>query len=188
MAVAEIVVALALLLVLLVCLACVRGSEVTRGANERLASGRWSVNGIEIGMARAEVEAILGPGEQVGFSEHLPTFRYGARGISVRFDSDARVARVSGDTLARDGERVLRVGQGNDEIPLALGVGFVVERFTPTTSGIFVNGSVPGSIEHYYDDGHTRFQIFVSRDGDIGGIHSAPIGGLPIGGFEIPER
>lgn len=158
-------------------LACSRGAEVTRGADERLGPGVWSVNGIAIGATRDEVEARLGPGEQVGYLEHAPVYRFGQRAVAVTFDREARVAGVSGDTLLRDGQPMLEVGQGADAIVPALGEGYVVEHFTPTTSGVFTTGSVPGSAEHGYHDGTTRFEVFVNHTGSIGGIHARALGG-----------
>jgi hypothetical protein len=141
------------------------------------------VDGIAIGAARSEVEALLGAGEQVGFREHAPVYRFGPSRVAVTFGRESQVIRVSGNALLRDGQPVLVTGQDANAVVATLGEGYIIERFTPTTSGVFTTGSVPGGTEFYYDDGTARYQIYVNREAVIGGIHSGTMQDLP-----RPER
>ena len=156
---------------------------MTRGPDEQLEPGRWTVDGVHIGGSLAEVEALLGPGEQHGFAEAAPVYRFANNDTAVTFDSEGNVAAVSGKTLLRDGQVVLATGQGPDAVVSALGKGYTIERFSPKSYGIFTTGSVPNGVEHYYHDGANRFHVFVNRKDVIGGIHCAPMDKFP-----LPER
>lgn len=158
---------------------CFSGSDVTRGPDERLGPGQWTVDGVAIGNTFEEVEALLGPGRQQSFREGAPGYYFDGRNTYVEFNADSVATRVSGQRLLRDGDVVLATGRPASAVVTALGQGYSIARFSPTTTGVFTTGSVPNGIEHYYYDGVDRFEIFVNRSDVIGGVHSGSIEGFP---------
>jgi len=155
------------------------GSEVTRGGDQRMATGNWSVDGIEIGSSYQDLESLLGPSEQRTFNQ-TPAYAFSGGTIIVTFDSAGQVQRVAGQRLLRNGQAVLTVGEAKQSIGSTLGRGYVIERYSTKAVGIFTAGSVPLWTENYYHDGANRFLVVTDRRDVISSIQFAPLEKSPL--------
>lgn len=125
---------------------------------------------------------LLAPGEQRTFNQ-TPAYAFSGGDIIVTFDSAGQAQKIAGRRLLRDRQAVLAVGQAEQAVTAALGQGYVIERNSPKTQGVFMAGSALAWVEHYYHDGATRFLIITDRNNLISSIQCAPVEKLP-----LPER
>lgn len=157
----------------------VRGPKVTRGNDQKLPAGVWSIDGVSLNQNFDIVSKLLGPPEASYAQGSWKVCSYSEGKISVTFDAQGLAMRVSGRALFRDAERVLQSKDPEGRILSLLGAGYVIEDFSPKGSGMITTGSKPNGKRHHFEDDQSRFQIMVGTSGEIGWFSSRRLQDAP---------
>ena len=158
--------------------ACTRPNRTIRGADELLAPGSWTIDGVRPGLSFEQIQARFGEPDTSFGPENARGHTFSQRSLTVECDSEGTVSHVYGRVLEHNGKAVLRAGDPGPAVVSTLGEGYIIKRYSPKGS-VIATGSVPNGADHYHRDETMRLHVLVNREGTIGGFDAAPLDRLP---------